>query len=130
VTANDDLWPRCDPYTWRMPTYTYRCAKCGAESEAVQSMSDPPLRRCKVCGGALRRTYQSVGIVLKGAGFHRNDYRTKPAKSSGDGDGGEKTETSEKKAETKEKADSKPKTESSSASSDSAGSKKKASSDD
>jgi putative FmdB family regulatory protein len=115
-----------------MPTYTYRCSKCGAESEVVQSMSDPPLKRCKVCRGALRRTYQSVGIVLKGAGFHRNDY-AKPRKSDGDGEpksdqNSEKNseKTTEKKSDTTEKkgkTESKTKTES--ASSDT----KKASSD-
>lgn len=62
-----------------MPTYTYRCTKCGEEYEVVQSMSDPPLKRCKKCRGALRRTFHPVGIVLKGPGFHRTDYRSKPA---------------------------------------------------
>ncbi|MGH2758501.1 MAG: FmdB family zinc ribbon protein [Actinomycetota bacterium] len=81
-----------------MPTYTYRCTKCGEEYEAVQSMSDPPLKRCKKCRGALRRTFHPVGIVLKGSGFHRNDYRSKSAsredkESSSDGD---KKETSKK----------------------------------
>jgi putative FmdB family regulatory protein len=61
-----------------MPTYTYRCNRCGEEYEVFQSMSDPPLRRCKVCRGALRRTFHPVGIVLKGSGFHRTDYRSKP----------------------------------------------------
>ena len=76
-----------------MPTYTYRCTKCGSEFEAVQSMSDEPLKRCRNCRGALRRTFHPVGIVLKGSGFHRNDYRSKSAKSSGDGS----KESSEKK---------------------------------
>jgi predicted nucleic acid-binding Zn ribbon protein len=49
-------------------------------------MSDPPLKRCRKCRGALRRTFHPVGIVLKGSGFHRNDYRTKPVPSeSSDG---------------------------------------------
>ncbi len=66
-----------------MPTYTYKCTKCGDETEAVQSMSDPPLKRCKKCRGALRRTFNPVGIVLKGSGFHRNDYRS-PSRKSGE----------------------------------------------
>lgn len=57
-----------------MPTYTYRCQKCGEEVEVVQSMSDPPLKRCKVCRGALKRTFHPVGIVLKGSGFYKTDY--------------------------------------------------------
>lgn len=57
-----------------MPTYTYRCQKCGEEVEVVQSMSDPPLKRCKACRGALKRTFHPVGIVLKGSGFYKTDY--------------------------------------------------------
>src|SRR5437588_8667864 len=104
-----------------MPTYTYRCTKCGAESEVVQSMSDPPLKRCRKGRGALRRTFHPVGIVLKGSGFHRNDYRAKPApsssssaekkesaSSSSDGnsssDGKSSSSSSEKKSETKKPA--------------------------
>ena len=86
-----------------MPTYTYRCTKCGSEFEVVQSMSDEPLKRCRKCRGALRRTFHPVGIVLKGSGFHRNDYRSKPAASSSDGKSS--SETSEKK-DSPEKKDS------------------------
>ncbi len=85
-----------------MPTYTYRCNKCGEEYEVVQSMSDPPLKRCKKCRGALRRTFHPVGIVLKGPGFHKTDNRSKSYS------GGEKKEASEKadKPEKKGKEDS------------------------
>ena len=70
-----------------MPTYTYRCTKCGDEVEAFQSMSDPPLKRCKKCRGALRRTFHPVGIVLKGSGFYKTDYRSKSsAKSRSEGE--------------------------------------------
>lgn len=79
-----------------MPTYTYRCTKCGEEYEVVQSMSDPPLKRCKKCRGALRRTFHPVGIVLKGPGFHRTDYRSKPPPS----EAGESKKESEKKSST------------------------------
>jgi putative FmdB family regulatory protein len=94
-----------------MPTYTYRCTKCGEEYEVVQSMSDPPLKRCKKCRGALRRTFHPVGIVLKGPGFHRTDYRTKPA-AEDKGSEEKKTEKTEAKKES-------PKAESKSSGSDS-----------
>jgi len=96
-----------------MPTYTYRCTKCGTESEVVQSMSDPPLKRCRKCRGALRRTFHPVGIVLKGSGFHRNDYRSKPAPSSSSSSSekkdssssdGKSSSSSETKSETKKPA--------------------------
>ncbi len=93
-----------------MPTYTYRCTKCGDEVEAFQSMSDPPLRRCKKCKGALRRTFNPVGIVLKGSGFHRNDYRSKSSSSSRseskESSSEKKESSSEKKADNAEKKDS------------------------
>src|SRR3989442_5443169 len=93
-----------------MPTYTYRCTKCGTESEVIQSMSDPPLKRCRKCRGALRRTFHPVGIVLKGSGFHRNDYRSKPAKWSEDGkkDAAPKKESSETKTSETTSSESKP----------------------
>jgi putative FmdB family regulatory protein len=105
-----------------MPTYTYVCDNCGEEVEAFQSMSDAPLKKCPACKKMkLRRTFHPVGIVLKGSGFHRNDYRTnrKPSKSessesasessSGESKSSEtKTETkTEKKTETPKKSESK-----------------------
>jgi len=83
-----------------MPTYTYRCTKCGEEYEAFQSMSDPPLKRCKKCRGALRRTFHPVGIVLKGSGFHKTDYRSKASSSERkekDSEGSTKSDGSAKK---------------------------------
>jgi putative FmdB family regulatory protein len=86
-----------------MPTYTYRCNKCGEETEVFQSMSDPPLKRCKQCRGALRRTFHPVGIVLKGSGFHKTDYRSsKGGSSSGSSSGssdGSKPEKSSKSSD-------------------------------
>ncbi|HVV31124.1 MAG TPA: FmdB family zinc ribbon protein [Mycobacteriales bacterium] len=58
-----------------MPTYQYRCTN-GHEIEAVQSFTDDPLTVCPECGGALRKTYGSVGVVFKGSGFYRNDSRS------------------------------------------------------
>ena len=84
-----------------MPTYTYRCTKCGEEYEVFQSMSDPPLKRCKKCRGALRRTFHPVGIVLKGPGFHKTDYRSSSRKA------GEKRDSSAEQSESKaEESDS------------------------
>ncbi len=82
-----------------MPTYTYKCNKCGDEIEVVQSMSDPPLKRCKKCRGALRRTFHPVGIVLKGSGFHRNDYRSPSRKSGESADKKSESATSDSSSE-------------------------------
>ena len=94
-----------------MPTYTYRCNKCGSEFEVVQSMSDPPLKRCRNCRGALRRTFHPVGIVLKGSGFHRNDYRSKPAPSGSSASSEKKESSSESSSSSETKSSSEKRSE-------------------
>jgi putative FmdB family regulatory protein len=69
-----------------MPTYEYACTECGNRIEVVQSISDPPLTTCTVCGGQLRKVFSPVGIVFKGSGFYRTDSRGKPAKAAGAAD--------------------------------------------
>ena len=56
-----------------MPTYEYACTACGHRLEAVQRFSEDPLTECPECGGALRKVYGAVGIVLKGSGFYKTD---------------------------------------------------------
>ena len=66
-----------------MPTYVYRCAKCGDHLEVVQSFSDAPLKRHNGgCGGKLAKVMAPVGIVLKGSGFYKNDSGSKKSLSS------------------------------------------------
>ena len=67
-----------------MPTYEYACTACGHRLETVQRFSDDPLTVCPDCGGALRKVYGAVGIVLKGSGFYKTDSR---AAASGNGSG-------------------------------------------
>ena len=65
-----------------MPTYTYRCRKCGHEFERFQSMSDDPVKRCERCKSKVQRVFHPVGIVLKGPGFHKTDSRSSGKKAS------------------------------------------------
>jgi len=58
-----------------MPTYEYRCAKCGDDLEVYQSFSEAPLKRHAGCGGKLDKVFGAVGIVLKGSGFYKTDNR-------------------------------------------------------
>jgi putative FmdB family regulatory protein len=79
-----------------MPTYDYECRKCG-HFERVQKMTDPPLKRCPKCKGAVRRKIGGgAGLIFKGSGFYITDYRSegykKAAKSESDS-GPAKTET-------------------------------------
>jgi putative FmdB family regulatory protein len=70
-----------------MPTYVYRCAKCGEQLEAFQSFADAPLRKHSDCGGKLTKVLSAAGIVLKGAGFYKTDNRV----GSSNGSSKEKT---------------------------------------
>jgi putative FmdB family regulatory protein len=59
-----------------MPTYEYACTSCHRHFEVVQRFSDAALEVCEVCGGALKRVFHPVGIVLKGSGFYATDNRS------------------------------------------------------
>ena len=97
-----------------MPTYQYVCTECGHDFETVQSFSEDALSVCPVCGGRLRKVFNSVGIVFKGSGFYRNDSREKT--SSGAGKKDAKTDaTSGAKADLKPDAKPASKTDASSA---------------
>ena len=52
-----------------MPTYEYRCEKCGEQFEVFQSFSDRALRRHPDCGGPVEKVLHPRGIVFKGSGF-------------------------------------------------------------
>ena len=65
-----------------MPTYVYRCGKCGEQIEAFQSFSDKPLTKHAQCGGKLTKVLSAAGIVLKGSGFYKTDNRSGAAKTA------------------------------------------------
>ena len=73
-----------------MPTYVYRCAKCGEQLEAFQSFADAPLTKHSDCGGKLTKVLSAAGIVLKGSGFYKTDNRA----GSSDGTSKERTKES------------------------------------
>lgn len=58
-----------------MPTYQYRCSKCGEQFELWQSIHDDALQRHPGCGGKVTKVMAPAGIVLKGSGFYRTDSR-------------------------------------------------------
>lgn len=68
--------------------YVYACQKCGRGLEVRQSFQDDPLIECEICGGGLKRVVQPVGIVFKGSGFYKTDYKSdgvKAGTSTGNG---------------------------------------------
>ncbi|MGB7295696.1 MAG: FmdB family zinc ribbon protein [Candidatus Aminicenantales bacterium] len=62
-----------------MPLYEYECTQCGCRVEVVQKVNDPPLRKCRKCGGVLKKLVSSSAIQFKGSGWYITDY---PHKSS------------------------------------------------
>jgi putative FmdB family regulatory protein len=57
-----------------MPIYEYECQACGCTIEAFQKFSDKPLRKCRHCGGRLKKLISNTSFVLKGSGWYVTDY--------------------------------------------------------
>jgi putative FmdB family regulatory protein len=72
-----------------MPTYGYRCEKCGHTFEVLQRMTDEAGASCPACGAAARRLFYPTGIVFKGSGFYVTDSR----KAATDGSASSSTST-------------------------------------
>jgi putative FmdB family regulatory protein len=73
-----------------MPIYEYRCAACGHELEALQKLTDSPLKDCPACGRKqLSKLVSAAGFRLKGSGWYATDFKntSKPAQKSNGGDG-------------------------------------------
>ena len=68
-----------------MPTYQYRCKKCGEEFEKVQSFSDDSTPKCTGCGTRSKKNvtkvFGQVGISFKGSGFYKNDSTSSSSSS-------------------------------------------------
>ncbi|HVG18699.1 MAG TPA: zinc ribbon domain-containing protein [Blastocatellia bacterium] len=60
-----------------MPIYEYICEKCGSHIEAIQKVSDAPLKRCQKCRGKLEKVVSRTSFQLKGAGWYLSDYSRK-----------------------------------------------------
>jgi putative FmdB family regulatory protein len=65
-----------------VPTYGYRCEKCGHEFDVWQRMSDEAGAACPDCGSESRRLFFPAGIVFKGGGFYKTDSRKSGDSSS------------------------------------------------
>jgi putative FmdB family regulatory protein len=107
-----------------MPTYRYRCAKCGDELELWQSFSDKPLTRHNGgCGGKLAKVLSPAGIVLKGSGFYKTDNRKSNGARTGKDSGTSESTGSETKGGGSSSGGSESSSPASSKSSGSSGSK-------
>lgn len=105
-----------------MPTYEYACSGCRRRFDVVQSFSDDALTVCDECGGALKRVFHPVGVVLKGSGFYATDNRSTKALSPK-----KESKSSEGSSSSSESSSSSSSTSSSSSDSSSTSSSKKGS---
>src|SRR5580693_7856158 len=59
-----------------MPFYEYQCKNCGHDLEAMQKISEPPLKKCPHCGKPqLQRLMSAPVFRLKGAGWYETDFK-------------------------------------------------------
>ena len=71
-----------------MPTYSYRCTECDNAFDIHQAFTDDALTVCEVCGGRLRKLFNTIGVTFNGSGFYRTDSRGDGAKAGSDAAGG------------------------------------------
>jgi putative FmdB family regulatory protein len=101
-----------------MPTYDYKCPKCGTEFQLVQKITAKAGAKCPKCGAkAERQLSGGAGLVFKGSGFYLTDYgrggqkpRSEGSESGSSSESTKSDKPAEKpKTEKSEKPASKPK---------------------
>src|SRR5512139_3600712 len=97
-----------------MPIYEYQCEKCGHHLEALQKISDKPLRECPECGKhRLKRLMSAPLFRLAGSGWYETDFKSDKEQKRNLVEKGEKEPAkaegkSESKADKPAKAEAKP----------------------
>ena len=70
-----------------MPTYEYRCDKCRKNFEVFQKITDNPVETCPECGGKVSKLMSASNFVLKGKGWYKTDYGSRPVPPQCEGPG-------------------------------------------
>jgi len=91
-----------------MPTYDYRCKKCGHTWELFQSIKAEPIKKCPECNKnqAERVIGPGAAILFKGSGFYLTDYRSDSYKKAAAAD---KPSSGSDSSSSSKSSDSKPK---------------------
>jgi putative FmdB family regulatory protein len=79
-----------------MPTYEYRCERCGQRMEIIHPIHGEPPAACPNCGavGTLRKAFAPPAIVFKGSGWAKKERAAARSKAATSKDGeGEKKAT-------------------------------------
>ena len=91
-----------------MPIYEYECKKCHHRFERIQKFSDPHVKKCPECGGAVELVLSAPAVQFKGSGWYVTDYGKGGAASSHSKNGESKKEgkPAEKKSDSTAKSES------------------------
>ena len=82
-----------------MPTYNYYCSKCDNQYTYFQKMSEDPLLNCEKCNGKIHRIISGgSGLIFKGSGFYKTDYKQENKTSK---EGSEDSKSSQNKSKNK-----------------------------
>jgi len=82
-----------------MPFYEYECSNCKFYVEALQKISDEPLRQCPSCKKkALKKLVSAPVFRLKGSGWYETDFKSEGEDKRNLADREEPSEKSEDKA--------------------------------
>lgn len=61
-----------------MPTYDYKCIKCGYKFEMFHRITETPKVFCPKCKGeSAKQISLNSGVIFKGSGFYITDYKNK-----------------------------------------------------
>ena len=103
-----------------MPIYEYQCDECEHKFEALQKISDDPLKQCPECGqDGLRKLVSAAAFRLSGSGWYETDFKDKKEqknlaksdnKQSGDSSGSKSSDSAGNKGAAASKSTTKPST--------------------
>ena len=75
-----------------MPFYEYQCNNCGQTLEAMQKITEPPLKKCPHCGKSqLQQAHVGAGVPVEGRRLVRDRFQigsgqqAQPGRSAGGG---------------------------------------------
>jgi putative FmdB family regulatory protein len=63
-----------------LPIYEYKCLSCEHTLEKFQSVNDPAIENCPICGGKVKKVLYPAGLIFKGSGFYITDSRKETKK--------------------------------------------------
>jgi len=92
-----------------MPIYEYQCQACGHPLEALQKVSDAPLRKCPECGKPkLKKLLSAPSFRLKGGGWYETDFKSSNKRNLAEGGKEDKSAKAEPKPAKESAAKPKP----------------------